>query len=77
MTKDYRLRTYMSYTLIRIISVLAIAGVIIRPYKLPEAIWAVTGAVLLIVLQLISPAEAFKGLSRGTDVYLFLTGMML
>jgi len=67
----------MSFTLIWVISILAIAGVIIRPYKLPEAVWAIGGAVLLIVLQQISPKEALTGLSRGTDVYLFLTGMML
>lgn len=67
----------MSFTLIRIISVLAIAGVIIRPFKLPEAVWAVAGAILLILLQQISPAEALTGFSRGIDVYLFLTGMML
>ncbi|MDR3697261.1 arsenic transporter [Mucilaginibacter sp.] len=67
----------MSYTLIRIISVLAIAGVVIRPFKLPEAVWAVAGALLLLLLQQISPAEALTGFSRGMDVYLFLTGMML
>jgi len=67
----------MLFTLIWIVSVLAIAGVIIRPFKLPEAIWAVAGAVLLIVLQQLSPLEALSGLSKGTDVYLFLTGMML
>ncbi|BAU55779.1 arsenic transporter [Mucilaginibacter gotjawali] len=77
MTKDFRLCTYMSYTLIRVISVLAIAGVIIRPFKLPEAVWAVAGAVLLVLLRQISPTEALTGLNRGTDVYLFLTGMML
>jgi len=67
----------MSYPLIRIISVLSVAGVIIRPFKLPEAIWAATGAALLIILRQISPADAFAGFLRGTDVYLFLTGMML
>jgi len=67
----------MSFTITWVVSVLAIAGVIIRPYKLPEAVWAVGGAGLLIVLQQISPAEAMTGLSRGIDVYLFLTGMML
>src|SRR5580698_5006004 len=67
----------MSATIIWTVSVLAIAGVIIRPFKLPEAVWAIGGAVLLIILQQLSPAEAFAGVSKGTDVYLFLTGMML
>jgi len=67
----------MNHYIIWIITFLAIAGVIIRPFKIPEAIWAVSGAVVLVVLQLISPAEAFSGIAKGTDVYLFLTGMML
>jgi arsenical pump membrane protein len=59
------------------IAALATAGVILRPFNLPEAIWAVTGAVLLIVLGLISTQDALTGVARGTDVYLFLFGMMI
>ena len=55
----------------------ATAGVIIRPFSWPEFIWAVTGAVLLVALGLLSPANALSGVTKGTDVYLFLTGMML
>src|ERR1700712_2700563 len=60
-----------------IISFLTIAGVIIRPFKLTEAVWAVSGAVILLIFQLISPSDAITGINKGTDVYLFLTGMML
>src|SRR5665647_171454 len=67
----------MIYLPIWIISFLAIAGVIIRPFKIPEATWAVAGAVLLIILRLILPSEGITGIANGTDVYLFLTGMML
>nr|WP_321986268.1 arsenic transporter [uncultured Lichenicoccus sp.] len=56
---------------------LATAGVIIRPFAWPEFIWAVTGAALLVLLGLLSPSEAWTGVARGTDVYLFLIGMML
>jgi arsenical pump membrane protein len=56
---------------------LAIAGVIVRPFGWPEAVWAVAGAVLLLVLQFLSPHEVLAGIAKGTDVYLFLTGMML
>jgi arsenical pump membrane protein len=56
---------------------LATAGVITRPFAWPEFVWAVGGAVLLLLLGLLSPAEAWSGVARGTDVYLFLTGMML
>ena len=34
---------------------LATAGVIVRPFNLPEAIWAVSGAVLLVAVGLLSP----------------------
>lgn len=67
----------MSHIYIWIISFLAIAGVIIRPYKVAEAIWAVSGALLLVILGLITFADGIAGIAKGTDVYLFLTGMML
>jgi arsenical pump membrane protein len=55
----------------------ATAGVIIRPFRLPEAIWAVAGAVLLVALGLLPVGDALNGMRKGVDVYLFLTGMML
>jgi len=59
------------------IAALATAGVIIRPWKLPEAIWPVAAAALLVATRLLAPTDALHGIERGTDVYLFLTGMML
>ena len=56
---------------------LAIVGVITRPFAWPEFVWAVAGAGLLVLLGLLSPADAWSGVAKGTDVYLFLTGMML
>jgi arsenical pump membrane protein len=56
---------------------LATAGVILRPAKLPEAIWAVGGAVLLVLVGLLPLEEAWRGVLKGADVYLFLIGMML
>jgi len=67
----------MAHFSIWLIAVLSTAGIIIRPFKLPEAIWAVLGAMLLVVFQLMLPAEAINGVLKGLDVYLFLTGMML
>jgi arsenical pump membrane protein len=66
-----------SHLAIWIVSALAVAGVIIRPFNSMEAIWAVGGAALLVVLGLITPSSALTGIARGTDVYLFLIGMML
>jgi arsenical pump membrane protein len=56
---------------------IATAAVIVRPFGWPEAIWAVTGAVLLVALHLLLPQEVLTGAARGLDVYLFLIGMML
>ncbi len=55
----------------------ATCGVITRPFRLPEAIWAVGGALLLVGLRLLPVADALGGMRKGVDVYLFLTGMML
>jgi arsenical pump membrane protein len=67
----------MSPLLTWIIAAVATAGVIIRPFGWPEAVWAVAGATLLVVLRLLSPEAALTGVAKGTDVYLFLFGMML
>jgi len=67
----------VSIILIWVISALSIALVILRPFKMPEFVWAVGGAVLLLVLRLLTPAEGLAGVAKGLDVYLFLTGMML
>ncbi|MFD1873071.1 arsenic transporter [Hymenobacter bucti] len=66
-----------SVILIWVISALSIALVITRPFKVPEFVWAAGGAVLLLVLRLLTPAEGLAGVAKGLDVYLFLTGMML
>jgi arsenical pump membrane protein len=60
-----------------IIAALATAGVILRPFNLAEAVWAVAGAALLVALGLISVPDALTGIGKGGDVYLFLFGMML
>ncbi|MFT8243236.1 arsenic transporter [Roseomonas sp. BN140053] len=56
---------------------LATAGVILRPFRWPEAVWALAGAATLVGFGLLPPAAAWEGVLRGTDVYLFLVGMML
>ncbi|WP_407175138.1 arsenic transporter [Bradyrhizobium sp. STM 3562] len=59
------------------IIILATAGVIVRPFHLPEAIWAVAGAVALVLLGLLPWNDALRGVGKGLDVYFFLIGMML
>jgi arsenical pump membrane protein len=60
-----------------VIVALGIAGVILRPWRLPEAIWAVAGAVALVAFGLLPIGDAWTGTAKGADVYFFLTGMML
>jgi arsenical pump membrane protein len=55
----------------------ATVAVILRPWRLPEAVWPAAAAVLLVIIGALSPAEAWHGVLDGTDVYLFLAGMML
>src|SRR6185503_7791563 len=59
------------------IAVLAIAGVIVRPMRWPEAVWAVAGAVAVVALGLVPGRDALAAIGQGLDVYLFLVGMML
>jgi arsenical pump membrane protein len=59
------------------IATLSTFGVIARPWKLPEAIWAVSGAVILVVFGMLPWSDALSAVGKGTDLYLFLSGMML
>ena len=60
-----------------IISAVSIVLMLIRPRQWPEAVWPVTGACLLVVSGLLPPIAAGQAVAKGTDVYLFLTGMLV
>jgi arsenical pump membrane protein len=55
---------------------MATFGVIVRPFGWPEYVWAMLGAALLVLLGLLPLADAAGAVVKGTDVYLFLIGMM-
>jgi arsenical pump membrane protein len=59
------------------ICAVATGGVIVRPFRLPEAVWAAGGAFLLVVSGLLPLPGALSAVAKGSDVYLFLIGMML
>ena len=59
------------------ICVAATIGVISRPFRWPEAIWAVGGAALLLLFGLVPVGAAVAAVGSGMDVYLFLIGMMV
>jgi arsenical pump membrane protein len=66
-----------STTAIYLIAGLATAAVIVRPWRLPEWIWATLGAAALVASGLLPWADALAGIRKGLNVYLFLAGMML
>lgn len=67
----------MSHVAIWLIAALTIISILLRPRGWSEAIWACLGAGLLILVRLLSVEQAFSAVWKGTDVYLFLSGMML
>ena len=60
-----------------VIAAVATLGVITRPRNSPEFVWAMAGAAMLVLFNLLSWQEAVAAVGKGTDVYLFLIGMML
>jgi arsenical pump membrane protein len=67
----------LAHEIIWLIAALTILGIITRPWGMPEAIWAVAGASILVLGSLVSWTHARAAVLAGTDVYLFLAGMML
>jgi arsenical pump membrane protein len=55
----------------------SIVLMLVRPCGIPEVYWIGGGGLLLILLRLISLRLAGKAVGEGSDVYLFLIGMML
>lgn len=60
-----------------IITGLTMAGIVLRPWRVPEAVWATLAVLALMIFKLIGPAGVLAGVAHGWDVYLFLAGMML
>src|SRR5579875_387750 len=50
---------------------------LLRPRGIAEVWWVGSGAVLLVLLRLVPLPLAGKAVTQGSDVYLFLIGMML
>ena len=56
---------------------LSILLMLARPRNIPEVWWVGSGAALLVIFRLIPLKLAGKAIAEGSDVYLFLIGMML
>lgn len=67
----------ISHVLLLAIVALSIVLMLVRPRDIAEVWWIGGGAVLLLVLRLVPLPLAGKAVAEGTDVYLFLIGMML
>ncbi|MBW4039061.1 MAG: arsenic transporter [Acidobacteria bacterium] len=67
----------LSDVLLPLIVGLSILLMLVRPRGIPEVYWIGGGALLLVVTRLVSVRLAAKAVAEGSDVYLFLIGMML
>jgi arsenical pump membrane protein len=63
--------------LIPAIVAISILLMLLRPWRIPEACWITGGVLLLLALRLIPLQVAGHAVGEGSDVYLFLIGMML
>ncbi|AHZ75180.1 MULTISPECIES: arsenic transporter [Pseudomonas] len=64
-------------SLIWAVAAVATGGVILRPWRVPEYVWAVGAAVLLTAFGLVPLPTALGAVAEGGDVYQFLIGMMV
>lgn len=66
-----------AHVLLVTIVALSILLMLIRPRDIAEVWWIGSGALLLVLLRLVPLRLAGKAVAEGSDVYLFLVGMML
>jgi arsenical pump membrane protein len=67
----------IAHIVLPLIVAASIALMLARPRRVPEVWWISGGALLLIVLRLVPLKLAGRAVAKGSDVYLFLIGMML
>jgi len=66
-----------AHLLLLCIVAISILLMLVRPRNIAEVCWIGVGTILLLALRLIPLKLAAKALAEGSDVYLFLLGMML
>jgi arsenical pump membrane protein len=67
----------LAHILLGLIVIVSILLMLIRPRNIPEVYWIGGGVFLLLVLRIVPLRLAGRAAAKGTDVYLFLIGMML
>ncbi len=68
---------HLDTTAIWLIGITVIALILLRPRRIPEYVWATAGALLLVLTRLVPVPQALASVHEGSNVYMFLTGMML
>ena len=59
-----------------IIAIVTLLGIMIRPFRWNEAVFALAGAVLLLITGLVSPVKALLTLYSDWNIFFFFLGMM-
>jgi arsenical pump membrane protein len=67
----------IAHVVLPLIVAVSIVLMLTRPRGIPEVWWITGGALLLIALRLVPFRLAGQAVAKGSDVYLFLIGMML
>jgi arsenical pump membrane protein len=67
----------IAHILLFSIVAISIALMLVRPRGISEVWWVSGGALLLVALRLMPLNLAWQAVAKGSDVYLFLIGMML
>jgi arsenical pump membrane protein len=62
--------------LISLIAILTLIGIMLRPFKWNEAMIAMAGAGILLIVGLINPLDALTVLLNDWNIFLFFLGMM-
>lgn len=68
---------WIAHIILPLIVVVSIVFMLVQPRGIREVWWISGGALLLVILRLVPLKLAGKAAAEGSDVYLFLTGMML
>ncbi len=76
MLQFFHLPTLTTTVLTVFIAIATLLGIMIRPFRWNEAIFALTGAGLLLIIGLISPLNAFFTLYQDWNIFFFFLGMM-
>jgi arsenical pump membrane protein len=59
-----------------VISAAAVFGMLVRPWRSPEWVWALGGAIAVVATGLLPVAGALGAVARGANVYAFLLGIL-